>query len=361
MPPKKNWLLRIPAAIYGSVVGIRNFAFDKGILHSEKSSIPTICVGNLAVGGTGKTPHIELLIRLLQDEYKLALLSRGYGRVTKEPIIATSKDTALTIGDEPFQIKRKFPHLMVYIDGNRLRALKHIEQLPENERPDVVLMDDGFQHRSVIPSFSIILTAYNNLYTQDTYLPYGTLRDNPKEASRADTIIITNTPRQVTPVDLRIKRDELNLLAFQHQYFSRVRYESPKCLFTPSEGGLNTPEIAVENPVIILSGIAHPEAFQQVCQLKFKNIHSFIEYPDHHKFSQKDIEDLTSRLLKDPSLNILTTEKDAMRILACEMWIPPQVKSQIWYIPIYIEISPDCKMGLLNKAKRAIKNNGLTI
>lgn len=361
MPPKKNWLLRIPSAIYGMAVGIRNFAYDKGVLSSNKSQIPTICVGNLSVGGTGKTPHIELLIRLLKDDYKLALLSRGYGRITKHPIIATSEDTALTIGDEPFQIKRKFPDLMVYIDGDRLRALRNMEELPEDERPDVVLMDDGFQHRSVIPSFSIILTSYDNLYTQDSYLPYGTLRDNPKEASRADTIIITNTPRQVTPVELRIKRDELNLLAFQHQYFSRVRYESPVCLFNGGKKSQPNWNLFVDTPVIILTGIAHPEAFQKLCQSKFTNIRSFIEYPDHHKFSRKDIDDLTSRLLGDANLNILTTEKDAMRLLAREEWIPEQVKSQIWYVPIHIEISPDCKMGLLNKAKRAIKNNGLTI
>ncbi|MDN4754092.1 tetraacyldisaccharide 4'-kinase [Porphyromonadaceae bacterium W3.11] len=359
----RHWLLRIPSAIYGMAVGVRNFAYERGWLASEKSSIPTICVGNLAVGGTGKTPHIELLIRLLKNDYRIALLSRGYGRKTRGPIIASNRDTAWTIGDEPFQIKRKFPEVMVYIDGDRRRALHAMEEMPENERPDVVLMDDGFQHRSVIPSYTILLSSYQNLYIEDFFMPYGSLRDGRKEAFRADTIIITHTPRDVTPVELRLKKEALNLLAFQDQYFSRVKYESPRCLFDPSTPD-ERPRISglrLNTPVLVLTGIAEPTEFQELIARKFTNVESYIEYPDHHRFTNSEVTDLVERLEEDPNLFILTTEKDAMRLLPCEDLIPSSVKERIWYIPIFIDISLDCRMGLLRKAKRAIKNNGLTI
>lgn len=359
----RHWLLRIPSAIYGMAVGVRNFAYDKGWLSSIKFSIPTICVGNLAVGGTGKTPHIELLIRLLKDEYKIALLSRGYGRITKQPIIASDKDTALSIGDEPFQIKRKFPEIMVYIDGNRRRALRRIEEMPEGERPDVVLMDDGFQHRAVTPSYSILLTSFNNLYSEDYFLPYGSLRDGAKEASRADTIIITNTPRQVNAVDLRIKKDRLNLLAYQDQHFSRVKYESPKCVFEDiaTDTTVSLLPLQLDSSIMVLTGIARPEVFQSFCEEKFNHILSFIEFPDHHIFTKDEILGIISRMNENPDAFILTTEKDAVRFQEFEKFFSEDLKRRMWYIPIYIDISLDSRIRLLRKAKRAIKNNGLTI
>lgn len=357
MLDRRHWLLRIPAAFYGMAVGVRNFAFDKGWLHSEKSNIPTICVGNLAVGGTGKTPHIEMLIRMLKAEYRVAVLTRGYGRATKEPIVASPDDDAYTIGDEPFQIKRKFPDVMIYIDGDRRRALKAMEALPPEERPDVVLMDDGFQHRYVTPAYSILLTSFHNTYTDDYFLPFGSLRDGAKEAVRADTIIITNTPDEVTPVELRLKRESLGLLAFQDQYFSRVRYEAPRCLFAETAGVL----IPLTSKVLVVSGIANPKAFEMQCQKHFDKIEDIINYPDHHRFSEEEVNQLIERLRSDRDLNMVTTEKDAMRLLGFEELFTKDIRGRIWYLPIQVELSLDSRIRILRKAKQAIKNNGLTI
>lgn len=350
----------IPTAFYGMAVGIRNFAFDKKILKSWKSDIPTICVGNLSVGGSGKTPHIELLITLLKGDYKVAVLTRGYGRKSRSPIIATLEDDVKRIGDEPFQIKQKFPEIMVYVDGNRRRALETMQAMPKDQRPDVVLMDDGFQHRWVTPSYNILLTPYKQPYYQDYLMPYGRLRESRKEALRAETIIMTGMPRGVNINEKRLKIDNLGTMAFQDVFGSTIKYDAPRCLFKPEDRDTDE-RLKQDSEIQVLSGISDPTAFQEACKASFPQVVDFIEFPDHHNFSKEEIEVLIDDLEHYPNRFILTTEKDGMRLLTIKDWIPRMVRGRFWILPISIEMSLEDKIKLLRKAKKAIKHNGLPL
>lgn len=357
---RQNVLWWIPTALYSVAVGVRNFAFDHNILKTYKSEIPTICVGNLSVGGTGKTPHIELLISLLERDYKVAVLSRGYGRKTNRPIIASVEDDADRIGDEPFQIKRKYPDVMVYIDGNRRRALRVMEEMPEEERPDVVLMDDGFQHRWVTPSFSILLTPYHRPYYDDYLMPYGRLRESRREAARAEAIILTGTPQKVNVTEKRLKMDNLSAMAYQDVFCTSIKYEAPQHLFGEAERS-SSDQIRQDSPILVVSGIADHAAFQRTCERSFPKVVDYVEYPDHHRFTREEVEVLVQDLKDDPSLFVLTTEKDGMRLLTAKQWIPEEVRGRIWILPISIDINLQDKITLLQKAKRAIKYNGLPL
>lgn len=356
MSKRRNILLKIPAVLYGWGVGLRNFAFDMGIIKSAKPSIPTICVGNLSAGGTGKTPHIEWLIRQLKDRYKLAILSRGYGRTTKGLIIAKRGHTAQEIGDEPAQILRKFPDLMMYIDGNRRRAISAMEALPESERPEVILMDDGFQHRYVTPAYSILLTSYHNLFTRDDLLPYGNLRESAIGRLRADTIIITSLPSGLNPIDLRLLEGEISPMAHQDLYFSRIAYSEPIPLFDT-----DAPAVTAMTPLIGISGIADPDRYHEYLKGKYRNVRKFVVYPDHYSFTPGDIEDLLAHLDEEDGRVLLCTEKDAIRLSAMQEDIPKSYHHRFYTLPIRIDLSPESTKRILSKAHHAITHNGLTI
>ncbi|MDO5017124.1 MAG: tetraacyldisaccharide 4'-kinase [Porphyromonas sp.] len=360
MNKRRNALLWIPTVLYGVAVGVRNFAYDAKILKSWRSKIPTICIGNLSVGGSGKTPHIELMISLLQRDYRVAVLTRGYGRKSKKPIIATAEDDARSIGDEPFQIKRKFPDVMVYVDGDRRRALERMELMPDHERPDVVLMDDGFQHRSVSPAYSILLTPYSSPYYDDHLLPYGRLRESKKEALRAETIILTGTPKPVNVTEMRLKMDNLKTMAYQDVFCTGINYESPQPLFRREECA-DSQQLRQDSQILVVSGIARPGAFQETCQRSFPKVVDFVEFPDHHTFAREEVESLVSDLRANPDLFILTTEKDGMRMLTDKQWWPEDIRSRVWILPISIDINLTDKIKLLRKAKKAIKHNGLPL
>ena len=188
---KFRFLLRPLSCLYGMGVRFRNMLFDEGIWKEESFDVPVICVGNLAVGGTGKTPHIEYLIRLLKDKYRVAVVSRGYKRLTKGFVLAEMGHSYNDIGDEPFQIKHKFPKVAVAVDANRCEAIRLLMNLPKNKRPDVILLDDAFQHRYVQPSYSLLLTDYHRMYCKDSLLPAGCLREHRSGAQRADMVVVT--------------------------------------------------------------------------------------------------------------------------------------------------------------------------
>lgn len=354
---QKNFLLRVPAFFYGIGTRLRNFAFDTKMLSSSCSSIPTICVGNLSAGGTGKTPHVELLVELLRKEYRVAVLTRGYGRKTKQPIIASAKDTPDTIGDEPYQIFRKFPDVMLYVDGDRRRALTAMEAMPDDLRPDVVIMDDGFQHRYITPTFSILLTPFDRPYYEDSLLPYGTLREPASGHRRADSVIVTRTPKDLTAFAVKTTILNLELLDYQEVYFSRVIYARPELLFaktpTPDRSLLSSSE------VLPLAGIADPKPFLDKIRSSFPKASEAILYPDHHAFVEKDLERISSELSKNPKLQLLTTEKDSVRLLKWETWLPEEVRKRIWYLPIKVYLSPDNLSKLMSRARRAIRDNTL--
>ncbi len=354
--PKRNILLSVPAYLYGIGVRIRNYAFDQKWLRSVKPSIPTICIGNLSVGGTGKTPHVEMMIRMLRPYYRLAVLTRGYGRKTRGPLIATPEDTAYTIGDEPFQIMRKYPDVMVYVDGNRRRAIADMEQMDGSIRPEVIIMDDGYQHRYVSPAYTILLTSYHRPYFKDSLLPYGNLREAPIEHLRADSIIVTHIPDSLSPMDFRVLIDDLDMLQHQDVYFSRVSYGSVTPIF---------PDVSRhptrDTPLLVLSGIADPTFFFAKVESLFSTVEEERTYADHHAFKDEEIYALVDEMESSPDLGIMTTEKDAMRLLSFGDVIPDRVRQRMWYLPIEVELSPKNMDRLLSKTREAISRNGLNV
>jgi tetraacyldisaccharide 4'-kinase len=296
-----------------------------------------ISIGNLAIGGTGKTPHTEYLIGLLKPKYRLGILSRGYKRQTKGFLLAGDNDTARTIGDEPYQMKRKFPDILVAVDSNRRRGVRSMLALPDDRKPDVILLDDAFQHRYVTPSFSILLTDYSRLFYNDKLLPFGFLRESKTNIHRADAIIVSKCEEGLHPIDFRIIADEMKLLPYQHLYFTHIAYGKIEPLFpadtdTPAAG--NYPN--ADNEVLLLSGIASPALFIKEAAKRFKKVVPLI-FPDHHAFDKQDIRRIkeTFARLDSPDKFILVTEKDAARLLHNPL-VPDEWKRVIYYLPITI-------------------------
>ena len=203
------------SALYGVVVWFRNKLFDWSILPSEEFSVPVICVGNITAGGTGKTPHVEYLIELLKKDYKVAVLSRGYKRKTSGFVLADTQSTVKTIGDEPLQIFKKFPDIIVAVDGNRRRGIKKLLNIPEEKRPEIILLDDAFQHRYVKPFLSILLIDSNRLIYEDTLLPAGRLRESRAGKDRANMVVVTKCSPELKPIDFRLISKHLDLYPYQ--------------------------------------------------------------------------------------------------------------------------------------------------
>jgi len=299
---------------------------------SKAFDFPVICVGNLSTGGTGKTPTIEYLIRLLRDQYSVATLSRGYKRDTKGFILANDHATAKTIGDEPFQFYRKFKDAIVAVDADRRRGISEIIKL---NQADVILLDDAFQHRSVKANLNILLTSYGNLYTDDIVLPTGNLREPRAGAKRANIILVTKCPPLLSDSEKGQIRKKLNPLAHQHVYFSSISY-SDTILNENKELPLSS---LIGKKVSLVTGIANPEPL--INYLKSKSVNfEHLNFEDHHVFSASEI-----NVLKEKEI-ILTTEKDYVRLQG-------DFKSnisQLWYIPISFEIdeAPEFNAHLLS-------------
>jgi tetraacyldisaccharide 4'-kinase len=333
---KKVKIALIPfALLYGLVVFFRNLLFDLGIFSSKRFEFPVISVGNLSTGGTGKTPHIEYLVRLLKDNYKIAVLSRGYGRKTSGFVLSDENSNALKIGDEPLQIKNKFKDIMLAVSGNRVKGIKKIKLLePETK---IVLLDDAFQHRWISPAINILLTDYSNLYTDDFLLPAGNLREGRSRASRADIIIVTKTPVIFSPLDRRFLTNKLNPKPYQKIFFSYTKYGDIE--FLNPEGSLpKEKEFYFNNDysALLVTGIANSQNFKYFMENKL-NVTRHIEFSDHHFFSIKDISDIKhyfNNIASDKKI-IITTEKDAMRMM--EPSIYESLKGiTVAYIPIEI-------------------------
>jgi len=298
------WLLKkllFPVSLlYALVVYVRNYLYDMGIFKSLSYTTPIICVGNLSVGGTGKTPMIELLILLLQNRYKIAVLSRGYKRESSGFVLANTESTVGQLGDEPFQIHSKFSKISVAVDADRRNGISMLER---DCRPDVILLDDAFQHRRVKPGFSILLTAYGKLYSDDWYLPTGTLRDSRGQARRADVIIVTKCPPQLTEAERVLIKNSLNPKKNQRVLFSCLSYTQevkgsvPNRCLDDFKGKKST----------LVTGIADPEPL--VSFLTERGIFfEHLSFSDHHSFTANEVSMLNDRE------NILTTEKDYMRL-----------------------------------------------
>lgn len=291
-----NWRsLTAPlAAIYGGLIGLRHLLYDEHVLPKYEPHIPTICVGNIAVGGTGKTPMVEYLIRLLQGaNYSVGVLSRGYKRQTRGFILAAANATAETIGDEAMQIHTKFPDVMVVVCEDRVSAIKRIQEMPQH--PDIILLDDAFQHRAIACGLNIVLTAYDRLYVHDHLMPWGTLRDIPYRASKANIVVVTKCPDSLRPIDKRVVDSSLHPATFQRLYFSRVHYE----------------DVPIEGLPLVLTSIARPEYLIDHVRAAHPQA-EVLTYPDHHRFTPADVQTILQRAERCDC--VVTTEKDMQRI-----------------------------------------------
>ena len=290
--------------LYGLITQIRNVLFNKNVLKSNRFRTPTIIVGNLSVGGTGKTPQIEYLIRLLQPHYKIAVLSRGYKRKSKGFIIADENVSAEIIGDEPYQYYLKFPDVIVSVDANRTNGIQKLEAL-ENP-PDVILLDDAFQHRKVQGGLNILLTSYHNLYVNDVMLPTGTLRENISGAKRAQIIIVTKCPNGLNEKEQLEIVEKLKINANQTVFFTTIDYDDE----LKGETTINLSELKKEQ-IVLVTGIANPVPLTEYLESKYLKF-NHLKFPDHHHFSTKEIVDIN--FLLTTSKLVLTTEKDYVRI-----------------------------------------------
>ena len=324
----KHILFKPLSILYGIGVGLRNKLFDLGLYRSTKSDITTISVGNITVGGTGKTPHAEYILSLISNKVNTAYLSRGYKRLTQGFRIADEKSNASTIGDEAFQIKQKFPNITVVVDGNRHNALRKLRD--SKKPPKVVILDDAYQHRSLHPDLNILLIDFNRLTYQDSMLPLGELREPSNNTDRADIIIFTKCPSTIMPVDMLSTRTQIRPFPYQTLYYTTLSYEEPKGLFTNKKLDLRGKEI------ILITGIAQPQHLHKHLE-KYVSLITALKYPDHHKFTPHDIKELTEDFEKLNSKNraIVTTEKDAARLVT--MNLPEIIKDNIYTMEIKVD------------------------
>lgn len=326
------------ACLYSFAVWFRNQLFDLKILPSEKYDVPVICVGNIAVGGTGKTPFTEYLIALLKKQYRVAVLSRGYKRRTKGLVWVKASSTPSDAGDEACQVKQKFPDIPVAVDGNRRRGISRLLSLSEDCRPDVILLDDAMQHRYVKPSLTIMLTGYDNMYLDDAMLPVGNLRESSGGVCRADIIIVTKCPDEIKPNRLSLITKGMKLKPHQRFFFTAIQYHPLKALF-PSLALQPCPldEMEDDEELLLLTGIANPQTFIDTV----KSYNTFVkvyQYPDHHCFTSIDIQDIHVGFQKMTSKKkrIITTEKDAVRMKTLS-FLPDEWKSVLYYLPMSVQ------------------------
>jgi tetraacyldisaccharide 4'-kinase len=326
-----EWLLPL-SWVYGLVVKARNLMFDIGVLKSRSFQVPVISVGNLTVGGTGKTPHVEYLIELLHKKFKVAVLSRGYKRKNSGYLVADEHTTVHDIGDEPFQMKQKFKDITVAVDKKRCHG---IDQLTESDKHlDVILLDDAFQHRYVKPGVNILLVDYHRLIIYDKLLPAGRLREPLTGKNRADIVIVTKCPKDLKPMEYRVITKAMDLFPYQQLYFTTIEYKPLQAIFGNKQRSLDT--LASNENVLLLSGIASPKQILHDLKPITQNV-TPITFGDHHQFKQKDIESINQTFAKLPVPKlVITTEKDAVRLNAVN-GLSDEVKNNIYVLPIEIQ------------------------
>jgi len=315
-------ILLFPLTVWYAVgVALRNMLYRKGILKSARPSVATISIGNLRMGGTGKTPHTEYLIRLFDNAgIKTALLSRGYGRSTHGYVLADTNSDATTLGDEPYMMSHKFPSLTTAVCEDRLEGLRQLSLL--TDKPAMVLLDDAYQHRHLTPALNILLTEYSDLYCDDHILPFGNLREARHDSRRADIIIVTKCPYTISDSKREAIRKCLNPTPLQHLFFSFIEYAEPLPLY----GNLSWSPV---KEVLLVTGIANPKPLKHHLETRCTVHH--ISFSDHHGFSDANCRLIINRFnsMSEPSKAIVTTEKDAVRMLT------PEVRQKLKNLPLF--------------------------
>ena len=310
--------------IYGLIIILRNLLYQSGVFNSTSFDIPIICIGNLSFGGTGKTPHIEYIIRLLQDQYKIAVLSRGYRRKTKGYVFAGEKTDASQIGDEPFQIKNKFSDVAVGVCANRVLGVPDL--LGDAPETDVILMDDGFQHRAIKAGLNILLTDFSRLFTRDFIAPSGTLREFRSAYKRAQIIIVTKCPYPISASDQQHIISEIAPLPAQKVFFTYQSYDEPVSLY-------NEQCAAEKNAdVLLFAGIANTYSLEDHLKKTFRSV-TTLKFADHKDYTEIVLEDILKKFQEIKSENkiIMTTEKDAVKLRK------PEFESILAGIPVFYQ------------------------
>ncbi|MCP4312228.1 MAG: tetraacyldisaccharide 4'-kinase [Bacteroidetes bacterium] len=338
-------LILVPFSwLYGLVVWIRNSSYDQGLFKSTGFNMPLISVGNITVGGTGKTPHTEYLVRLLKKDFRLATLSRGYRRKTRDFRIATPDSKVQDIGDEPLQIKKKFPDITVAVDRERVHGITELMKLVPTL--EAILLDDAYQHRSLRPGYSILLIDYKRPILNDRLLPAGMLREPADNRNRANIILVTKTPEDIKPMEMREFANNLDLNIGQHLFFTTMRYGELAPLFPRKPGDAKDAEWyrAKGGGILLVSGIANPQGLRAYAETISDHIVE-LKYPDHHHYTLKDIERIMQLTMELAGANgevlILTTEKDAVKL--CELDFPENVRSFMHAVPIEVHFLNDDK------------------
>jgi tetraacyldisaccharide 4'-kinase len=313
---------------------MRDLLFDYGIFKSKSYTIPIICIGNLSVGGTGKTPHTQYLLDLLKNNYKVAVLSRGYGRKNSNLQFVEITSNATKVGDEPLQLKQNNPECLVVVEKNRNKGVKQIlKDFPETE---VILLDDGYQHRWIKAGFNILITPFSSPYYKDYLMPVGKLRESQKGVSRANAVIFSKTPENTNPTLKKGMLERLHLFAHQEAYFSGIEYHRFKCIN-------NNTELEENNPysITLVSGIANTNPLIKYLEEKGHSI-NHLKYSDHHNYSSNNIDTILAEYNADKSTKklILTTEKDATKL---KQFLPHFKDFNFYYIPIEIKIDQSKK------------------
>lgn len=356
------------AFLYGLGVRIRNWMFNHNLLHSQSFALPVICIGNLTVGGTGKTPHTEYLIRLLlKEKFQVGVLSRGYRRTSKGFVWATPETTMPQIGDEPFQMKSKFPSIHMAVDADRRHGIACMISGKEHPIPDVILLDDAYQHRYVRPGMNILLTDYNRPVYNDALLPAGRLREPLSGKKRADIIIVSKCPADLSKEEAGTIIEKLSPAPGQSVFFSTLHYGSLTMLYpqlsspaTPAERPLSS--LRDNEHVMLLTGIATPEKLMRDISVYTSDMQP-IRFADHHQFTEKEVQEL-NRLFGQSGTGsiVITTEKDATRLM--NLPLSNELKSHLYALPIEVKLlfekENDFNNKILNYVRSNLRNNSLS-
>lgn len=340
--------------IYGLVVSVRNMLFDEHILMSYKPSLPTVCIGNLAMGGTGKTPHTEYLARELSRHYRVAILSRGYKRKTIGFLLADDSSTAFTIGDEPMQMHLNLPDVPVAVCENRIMGIRRLQRLI----PDLqlVLLDDAYQHRRLTCGFYLLLTAADNLYVNDRFFPIGHLRESKHGSLRANMIVVTKCSEKMKPIDRRLIETSLHILPYQTLCFSYLKYGELQPLLTYGRcEGADAAQVEIVNDKpLVVTGIENPHPMIDYLQSLGKRVLS-LSYSDHHQFTKADYQKILEMYKAEKCTCIITTQKDAVRMLVSKA-LPDEIRNNTLVLPVEIDFKGQ-DLSFLKPVMQYVKEN----
>lgn len=350
------------SVVYGWIMAIRNMLFNQGVLKQREFDIPVIAVGNISMGGTGKTPHTECLVELLKDRYNVGVLSRGYKRKTKGFVLATNHSHVDDIGDEPYQIYHKFKDdgVMMAVCENRVKGIEMMQEI--NPDLNMLILDDAFQHRYVKPSVSIVLMEYGRPAYQDRLLPLGHLREPMEALNRCDIVVVTKCPENMKPMECRIFRERLNLFPYQKLLFSKFVYMDLQPLFPDEckdDERVLLSDLTPSDTILVVCGIANPRPFVKYLRT-FKAKIKIKRYADHHHFSHSDMTSILQKFngMKGICKIVVTTEKDGVRLVN-NPYFPPQLHKCSYYLPIKVEFTEASDTSLDRSVDMVLKTNRL--